>query len=64
MLEAASRALAPDELVRWHHRMENCADLHEAAAVTTEMCGVPMTDDERRVATEARRSFLLFGNML
>lgn len=64
MLEAASAALTPEDLVVWHHRIENCDNLSQAADVTTEMCGRPMTDDERRVFDEVRASLILLGDKL
>jgi hypothetical protein len=64
MLEAASTALSPEDLVRWHHRIENCDNLSQAAEVTTEMIGRPMSDSDRRIADEVRASLILLGDRL
>ncbi len=64
MLEAASGALSPEDLVRWHHRIENCDNLSQAAEVTTEMIGRPMSDSDRRIADEVRQSLILLGERL
>jgi len=64
MLEVASESLTPEDLVTWHHRIENCDNLSQAAEVTTEMTGRPMTDDERRVFDEVRASLILLGDKL
>lgn len=64
MLEAATRALQPEDLVTWHHRIENCDNLSQAADVTTEMCGRPMTDEEREMFDEVRASLILLGDQL
>lgn len=64
MLEAASAALSPEDLVRWHHRIENCDNLSQAAEVTTEMIGRPMSDSDRRIADEVRASLILLGDRL
>lgn len=62
MLEAASTYLQPQDLVRWHHRIENCDNLSQAAEVTTEMIGRPMSAKDRRIADEVRQSLILLGN--
>jgi len=62
MLEAASAGLSPEDLVRWHHRIETCDNLSQAAEVTTEMLGIPMSESERRIADEVRQSLILLGN--
>ena len=41
MLEAAAEVLSPEEMVQWHHRMENCENLSQGAEVTTQMIGRP-----------------------
>ncbi len=41
MLEAAAEVLSPQEMVQWHHRMENCENLSQGAEVTTQMIGRP-----------------------
>ncbi len=64
MLEAASAGLSPEDLVRWHHRIENCDNLSQAAEVTTEMLGIPMSETERRIADEVRQSLILLGDRL
>ena len=64
MLEAASEVLSPEELVTWHHRIENCDNLSQAAEVTTQMIGRPMSDDERQEADEVRQSLILYGDSL
>ena len=64
MLEAASEVLSPEELVVWHHRIENCDNLSQAAEVTTQMVGRPMSDEERAEADEVRQSLILFGDSL
>ncbi len=64
MLEVASRKLSPEDLVRWHHRIENCDNLSQAAEVTTEMIGRPMSDSARRVADEVRQTMILLGDRL
>lgn len=64
MLEAAATYLQPRDLVRWHHRIENCDNLSQAAEVTTEMIGRPMSDSDRRIADEVRQSLILMGDRL
>tara|TARA_B100000959_G_C14664847_1_gene493955 strand:- start:427 stop:666 length:240 start_codon:yes stop_codon:yes gene_type:complete len=64
MLEAAAEVLSPQEMVQWHHRIENCENLSQAAEVTTQMIGRPMSDTERREADEERQSLILFGDQL
>jgi hypothetical protein len=62
MLEAAATYLQPQDLVRWHHRIENCDNLGQAAEVTTEMIGRPMSAKDRRIADEVRQSLILLGD--
>jgi hypothetical protein len=62
MLEAAGTYLQPHDLVRWHHRIENCDNLAQAAEVTTEMIGRPMSAKDRRIADEVRQSLILLGD--
>lgn len=64
MLEAASEVLSPEEMAVWHHRIENCDNLSQAAEVTTQMIGRPMSDAERAEADEVRQSLILFGEDL
>ena len=64
MLMSAAKALTPEQLVKWHHRIENCDNLSQAADVTTEMCGRPMTDEEREMFDEVRASLILLGDQL
>lgn len=64
MLETAGEHLPPAELVRWHHRAENCDNLAQLAEVTSEMIGRPMTDREREEADEVRASLILLGDRL
>ena len=64
MLEAACEVLSPKEMVQWHHRIEKCENLSQAAEVTTQMIGRPMSDSERREADEVRQSLILFGDQL
>ena len=64
MLEAAAEVLSPQEMVQWHHRIENFENLSQAAEVTTQMIGRPMSDAERREADEVRQSLILFGDQL
>lgn len=60
MLEAATEVLSPEEVVIWHHRIENCDNLSQAAEVTTQMIGRPMSDAERLEADEVRQALILF----
>ena len=64
MLMSAAETLTPEQLVRWHHRIENCDNLDKAAEVTSEMCGRPMTESEKRIAREVRNSLILLGDKL
>ncbi|MBP47128.1 MAG: hypothetical protein CMH53_04250 [Myxococcales bacterium] len=64
MLEAVSEVISPEELVIWHHRIENCDNLSQAAEVTTQMIGRPMSDEERQEADEVRQSLILYGEDL
>lgn len=64
MLEVASRRLSPEDLVRWHHRIENCDNLSQASEVTAEMVGLPMSESERRIGDEVRRTLILLGDRL
>lgn len=64
MLEAATEVLSPEEVVIWHHRIENCDNLSQAAEVTTQMIGRPMSEAERLEADEVRQSLILFGEDL
>ena len=64
MLEAVSEVLSPEEMVVWHHRIENCDNLSQAAEVTTQMIGRPMSEAERLEADEVRQSLILFGEDL
>ena len=59
MLEAASAGLSPEDLVRWHPRIETCDNLSQAAEVTTRMIGLPMNNSERRIADEVRQTLIL-----
>jgi Na+/phosphate symporter len=59
MLEVASSELEPDELARWHHMIEACNNLSQAAEVTTRMIGRPMNDSQRRIADEVRQILIL-----
>ena len=64
MLEVISEELDSSQVVTWHHRIENCDNLTEAADVTAEMLGKPMTPDERVIAEEARNAYILYGDSL
>jgi hypothetical protein len=64
MLQSAAETLAPEQLVKWHHRIENCDNLDQASEVTSEMCGRPMTESEKRIAREVRNSWILMGSAL
>lgn len=64
MLEAVSEVISPEELVIWHHRIENCDNLSQAAEVTTQMIGRPMSNEERQEADEVRQSLILYGEDL
>jgi hypothetical protein len=64
MLEAATEVLSPEEVVLWHHRIENCDNLSQAAEVTTQMVGRPMSREERQEADEVRQSLILHGDDL
>ena len=64
MLQVISEKLEPEQVEKWHHRIENCANLTEAADVTAEMLGKPLTDAERRMGEEARNSYILYGDSL
>lgn len=64
MLEVITEKLPPDEVTTWHDRVANCENLTEAADVTAEMIGKPLTESERRMGEEARNSYILYGGML
>jgi hypothetical protein len=61
---SAAEALTPEQLVRWHHRIENCDNLDQATEVTSEMCSRPMTESEKRIAEEVHDSWILLGDKL
>jgi hypothetical protein len=64
MLMSAAETLTPQQLVRWHHRVENCVNLDQAAEATSEMCGRSMTESEKRIAREVRNSWILLGERI
>jgi hypothetical protein len=64
MAEAARTCLGPEEQTLWRQRMDACNSLSEAADVTTEMIGRPMSESERRIAEEVRQSLILYGDQL
>lgn len=64
MLEVITNQLGPDDVVKWHHRVENCDNLTEAADVTAEMLGKPMSAAERQIAEETRNAYILYGSAL
>lgn len=64
MLSVAGRRLSPEMLVEWHHRIAAAADLDQASDITSEMVGLPMTDEDRRIAREVRASLALLGDQL
>ena len=65
MFKVAARRLSPEVLVdEWFPRIEQATDLDQAADITTELCGLPMSDEERRIGREVRASLALFGEQL
>ena len=51
MLQSAVKTLTHQQLVRWHHRIENCDNLEQAAEVNSHMCGRPMTESQNQLAS-------------
>jgi len=64
MLEVVSDKLPPADVAKWHDRIGNCDNLTEAADVTAEMIGKPLTESERRMGEEFRNSYILYGGDL
>ena len=64
MLEVAARRLSPEAFVSWHRSLSGCADLDQAAAITCEAIGSPLSESEARIAREVRASLALGGDRL
>ena len=50
-MQSAVKTLTHQQLVRWHHRIENCDNLDQAAEVNSHMCGRPMTESQNQLAS-------------
>ena len=64
MLDVATRRLSASAFLAWHNSMADAADLDQAAAITCEAIGSPLSESEARIAREVRASLALGGDKL
>jgi hypothetical protein len=64
MIEVAARRLSPEAFVAWHRSLAGAADLDQAAAITCEAVGLPLSESDARIAREVRASLALVGDKL